>query len=290
MSSPLVSVVTPSFQAADTLPRALNSLLSQTYSNWESIIIDDGSDDGTSEILKNYKDPRFRVVHLPSNKGRGFARQTALDLSRGDLLCSLDADDWLYPYTLQSQVECFERHPDLAAASIGMVVCDNQEEVLGIIGRTNQERIVSRLSPRELRFPFGPTMLSADLVRETKYDPTLLRACDLDFYIRLLCGKNRAICFLPQASYVYSGHTSLQFSTLIYCHLWSRRVYLRHLREYPLDCALLWASSHVKTIFYRIGKAFGTQDSLARIRFEPATEAEVSEYRDYRNRLRLPYM
>ena len=83
---PLVTIMMPVFNGLKLIHASIASLLAQTYSNWECIIVDDGSTDGTSEYLDSLQDIRFRVVHFKENLGRPFARQKALELANGKYL------------------------------------------------------------------------------------------------------------------------------------------------------------------------------------------------------------
>ncbi len=122
MSTPLVSVIMPCYNATSTLPMALASLLAQTYENWECVLVDDGSTDAPVAILERIDDPRIRYIRLPYNQGRGVARQIALDNVRGDLITMLDADDWIYPNKLEMQYLQMVANPHLALISTGMAI------------------------------------------------------------------------------------------------------------------------------------------------------------------------
>ena len=89
-----VSVVIPVYNGMPKIKLAISSLQSQTYLNWEAIIVDDGSNDGTAEYLDSLTDSRFIVHHFGRNYGRPYARQKALDIATGDYLAMLDADDF----------------------------------------------------------------------------------------------------------------------------------------------------------------------------------------------------
>ena len=110
---PLVSVITPFYNAKDTLLYSLRSLLHQSYQNWECILIDDGSDDNPQSVLSRIHDSRILYHRFEKNRGRGAARQYALDQAKGDFLCFLDADDWMYPHKLESQINTMQDHPGL---------------------------------------------------------------------------------------------------------------------------------------------------------------------------------
>lgn len=94
----MVSVIVAIYNVEEYLPRALDSILSQTHKDWEAILVDDGSSDGSGRIADGYalRDPRFRVVHK-ENGGLSDARNAGMREVRGEYLLFLDADDFLHP-------------------------------------------------------------------------------------------------------------------------------------------------------------------------------------------------
>jgi len=95
-SEPLVSVILPTFNRAETLVRAIQSVLNQDYRNLEVLVVDDGSTDNTAEVMRRIDDPRVRYIPLASNRGASRARNEGLRLARGDLIAFQDSDDeWL---------------------------------------------------------------------------------------------------------------------------------------------------------------------------------------------------
>ncbi len=93
---PTVSVIMPAYNAAATLPRALDSLLAQTYTDWEAVLVNDGSTDATAEIAGEYaaRDSRIRLIHQ-ENAGVSAARNRAIENAAGRYLAFLDTDDWM---------------------------------------------------------------------------------------------------------------------------------------------------------------------------------------------------
>jgi succinoglycan biosynthesis protein ExoO len=102
---PLVSVVMPAFNAAQTIEVAARSVLAQSYANLELIVCDDASTDDTAERIRSYRDPRVSLVTNPENVGEGRARDRAIAASRGDWIAVLDADDAWAPQRLQRLME-----------------------------------------------------------------------------------------------------------------------------------------------------------------------------------------
>ncbi len=106
----LVSVIIPTFNRAQLLPRAIESVLGQDYKEIELIIIDDGSTDDTQELLENY--PKIKILRT-SNQGISKARNLGIKVSRGEWICFLDSDDMWLPSKLSSQVKYAQQFPHL---------------------------------------------------------------------------------------------------------------------------------------------------------------------------------
>lgn len=108
-----VSIIVPCYNQAKYLPEALDSVLAQTYPNWECIIVNDGSPDNTEEVARLYceKDQRFNYVSQ-NNKGLSSARNNGIVNSKGELILPLDADDIILPTYLGKSVEHFLRFPE----------------------------------------------------------------------------------------------------------------------------------------------------------------------------------
>ncbi len=115
MDYPLVSIIIPTYNRAAALPRAVESVLAQTYQNWELLVIDDGSTDNTREALKNYGS-QLRYYYQP-NKGAGTARNLGIKHSRGEYIAFLDSDDLWLPHKLETQMKLYEE--DAACAIVG---------------------------------------------------------------------------------------------------------------------------------------------------------------------------
>jgi glycosyltransferase involved in cell wall biosynthesis len=116
--SPLVSVVIPTYNRAALLPRAITSVLNQTLSDLECIVVDDGSTDQTMQVVAGFQDPRLRVVRLPGNGGYSRANNTGIRVARGELIAFLDSDDEWLPSKLERQVARLRECEDPLAAAV----------------------------------------------------------------------------------------------------------------------------------------------------------------------------
>jgi glycosyltransferase involved in cell wall biosynthesis len=106
-----ISCIIPSFNAADYIQEALDSIQGQTLKPFETIVVDDGSTDETAKIIANYGTPVTYIYQ--DNAGPGAARNRGIELARGDFLAFLDADDVWHPDKLASQMERFKQRPEL---------------------------------------------------------------------------------------------------------------------------------------------------------------------------------
>ena len=119
VKNPLVSVIIPTYNRANLLKRAINSVLNQTYKNLEIIVVDDGSTDNTEEIVKEYQDSRIQYILLPENRGVSSARNRGVKSSRGNFISLLDDDEYL-PERIEKSMKVLKNAPE----NVGMV-CSN---------------------------------------------------------------------------------------------------------------------------------------------------------------------
>lgn len=105
LKTPKVSVIIPAYNQANFIDKAIESVLRQTYQDFEIIIINDGSKDNTEEIVKNYSDFRIRYIYHENNMGVSEARNTGIRASRGDYIALLDSDDEFLSERLGKQIQ-----------------------------------------------------------------------------------------------------------------------------------------------------------------------------------------
>lgn len=110
---PTISVVLPVFNRVQVLPRAIESVLAQTFPDFELIVVDDGSRDGTGELLARLSDRRVRVISVDRNRGACAARNRGIEEAQGDILCFLDSDDVYLPDKLTCVAALFGERPEL---------------------------------------------------------------------------------------------------------------------------------------------------------------------------------
>lgn len=179
---PLVSVVIPAYEAAETIGAAIQSVLDQTYRRTEILVVVDGPCDGTHDIARSFG---ARVHPAHERRGMAAARNVGLKHARGELIAFLDADDRWLPPKLEEQVEALARDPEAHAAYCGLSVRDERT------GSTHSQRAESsdNVLASVLTNPsFVPGPASTVLVRAATaelFDVDLGYSPDLDYVLRL---------------------------------------------------------------------------------------------------------
>ena len=109
--TPLVSIITPSYNSAKYIGETIESIQAQTYKNWELLITDDCSKDNTIEIVNNYiaNDPRIKIFKLEKNSGAGIARNKSIAEAQGRYIAFCDSDDRWYYNKLEKQISFMQK-------------------------------------------------------------------------------------------------------------------------------------------------------------------------------------
>ncbi len=184
-STPTVSIVTPAFNRADYLPYTIDSVLAQSYPDFEHIIIDDGSTDGTDELVRAYSDPRIRYFQQ-ANQGQSVARNLGIEVSRGQYICFLDSDDLWLENKLQEQLALFADNPNTGVVYGDKISIDGAGRELH---RRNMRRYSGWVTAKLLADNFvsmNTTMTRAELLRQAGgFDPSDRYAEDYGLWLRV---------------------------------------------------------------------------------------------------------
>jgi glycosyltransferase involved in cell wall biosynthesis len=199
LDKPLVSIVIPLFNKLDWIPQTINSVVNQTYKNWECIIIDDGSTDGSFELVTSLTEKypgNWRIVRQ-SNNGQSVARNRGIEISSGEYVALLDADDVWFADKLSRQVEFLNAHKDVDLLFTSYVIF---EESLTKPFRYIRFRNAKNMILRWLQMlGFGGLIESTGLVRRSFFeeqgffDLNLSTSSGLDVSIRGLLNSKVAV-------------------------------------------------------------------------------------------------
>lgn len=154
MDNPKVSVIIPAYNGADFLGETIQSVLGQTYPNFELIIVDDASTDNTAEVVGQFKDSRIKYLVHEVNQGADASRLTATRASKGDLLALLDQDDLFHPEKLQAHVTFLDHNLEIGFSYNSRFEMYFPAKIIKGISRPPQELTLTDLA---LGFPIAPS-------------------------------------------------------------------------------------------------------------------------------------
>lgn len=123
-----ISIIMPCYNYGNYVSKAIKSILEQSFTDFEFIIINDGSTDNSDEEIRKHTDARIKYVCLPENKGNYVARNTGLKMAAGKYVCVMDADDIAYPHRLETQYAFMERHPYVGCCGSQAVRMDEYDK------------------------------------------------------------------------------------------------------------------------------------------------------------------
>lgn len=138
---PKVSVIIPAYNAITYLPETLENLLNQTYDDFEAIVINDGSTDGTFEWVSQIKDARVRSISQ-ANQGLAGARNTGINNAKGEYIAFIDADDLWEPSKLEKQVKILDEHPQVGLVYTWVAYINEKSEPTGRVFQNQAEGYV----------------------------------------------------------------------------------------------------------------------------------------------------
>jgi glycosyltransferase involved in cell wall biosynthesis len=188
VKEPLVSVIVPSYNHGIYLPDAVESVLNQTHSKVEVIVVDDGSTDDTREAAARYRD-RVRYEYQ-SNQGLAAARNTGLRLASGDFVVFLDADDLLLPPMMEKGLKCFAAYPDAGVVHCGWIYASTDLSDLSWRMTPTREGLLFKTFAHRIPLPCHSMLFRLPVVRKGGvFDATVPVVEDWDFWLRIArCG------------------------------------------------------------------------------------------------------
>lgn len=183
-----VSVILPTYNRARLLPRAIHSVLAQSYDDLELIIVDDGSEDDTADVVGNIRDSRVRYMRLARNQGISAARNRGLQKASGEYLAFQDSDDEWDPQKLEKQIRSLEAHPDRE-----IVYCDMYRHRANgsvLYFRSPSIQMGRLINPetgywQSYMLAMQPTLLRRECLQGETFDERLSLFEDLDLFLRL---------------------------------------------------------------------------------------------------------
>jgi glycosyltransferase involved in cell wall biosynthesis len=183
---PRLSVILPAYNAGRTLDLAVRSILNQTYGDFELILLDDGSRDNTADVIKEFTDPRLRIIQDGINKGLTARLNQGVNLAHGDLIARMDADDVAFPTRFEKQIRFLEAHNDIDVVGTRAIAFhDDTKKIIGLMPfRPDHYRLTHRVWA-SIPLPHPTWMGRTAWFRAHPYND-VARAEDQDLLLRAL--------------------------------------------------------------------------------------------------------
>ncbi|MGH7146276.1 MAG: glycosyltransferase [Nitrospiraceae bacterium] len=227
-----VSVVMATYNYGRYLPQAIESVLAQTYRDWELIVINDGSTDDTDEVMQPYALMANIRYYTKPNGGQASAKNFGIRLARGEYVAFLDADDWWHPTKLAKQVRLFENNDRVGVVYSGMRAVNSEGEELQF-GKAKyfRGRVLEHLFGENF-VPFSSSMVRRALLeKEGMFDESLEMGIDYDLWLR--CSLVTEFDYVPESVVVIRwGHAQIS-SNAEGREYWARFIEERFRAKHP---------------------------------------------------------
>ena len=237
VSGPLVSIIVPVHNAAGSLHRALRSVLSQTLTDYELILVDDCSADESSRILRKYceLDERVRLYSTATNSGPGVARNVGLRSAKGRYIAFLDADDFWIRNKLEQQVRCFE-DDEVILSHTRVILLNTRGDIVGILGGRKEMHLFDMYVGNHVTM--SSAMVRADLIGADEM-PEIRNREDYAYWISLLRRNSGYIGYVPEFLVGYVKMPGSVSSSILRNVVDTYRMYVSEVGMSPVQAAML---------------------------------------------------
>lgn len=279
--SPLVTIGIPFYNAEDTLFDAVRSVFAQTHTNWELILLDDGSTDRSLEIARSIDDSRVRVYSDGLNKRLAARLNEMRSLVRSEYMARMDADDLMAPTRIQRQLEAFAASPDIDLVSTGVCSLTDDHEPVGV--RYVEAR--HTIHPRKLLGGHSGIVHASILGRKAwfernAYSEDLPISQDTNLWVRAYSRGDLRAAFVAEPLYYYREDANVSSRRLLLAYRIGRQTILRDAASgfSFADRAVAFAACTGRTVAVHVLERLGRMDAV-RARRNPVLLDESEKQR-----------
>ncbi len=208
MVKPRTSVIIPTYNRAYTLAKAIGSIKDQTITDWECIVVDDGSTDETEFVVNTFADDRIRYFSQ-ANAGQSAARNYGLDKADGEWILYLDSDDALVPQALETMLLAVADKPEVVFAFpnnyryLELYEDNTLQERIDQTKDTQASITVYDIAHRRVKVDFNAFMHRSDIDSNIRFDESMRRMEDWDFMLQLGTHYPDGMLYVPEVLYTY---------------------------------------------------------------------------------------
>lgn len=224
-----ISIGISVYNAEKYLAIAINSVISQSFTDWELILVNDGSTDGSLEIAKHFEkiDKRIRVISDGLNKKLPYRLNQIIDESNCDYIARMDADDIMHPDRLKTQFEFLEKNPEFDLVSTGLVSINNNNIVYGY---RNVNSIYTGFNEIKRSYPIihASILAKTSWYKRNKYNTSYSRSQDYELWCRAISKKDLKLAVLPDLLYYYREEGNLFTDKIIKAYSGGFKIYSKY--------------------------------------------------------------
>lgn len=204
-----ITIAIPVYNAEKYIHLAISSVLNQSFTNFELIILDDGSTDSSIEIVRSFNDSRIRIVSDGVNKGLPERLNQIIELAKFDLIARMDADD-IIPYDrIQKQYEYLENNPKKDLVTMGMAYIDDSR-VLGIcLPQKNHDLTLKNMLNGKHGICHASLLVRKSWYKRNQYDKSMYRIEDYELWLRAFLKNDLNIGYIQDIGYYYRSDNTL---------------------------------------------------------------------------------
>ena len=242
MTHPEVTVIMPVFNGEKYIEKSIASVLSQTFNNFEFLIVNDGSTDKTAELIHRYEDHRIRLICNESNRGITYSLNKGLETAQGDYVARIDSNDLASPDRLKLQMKLLRQNPEVALIGSSYALIDDSDKVVKIVQLpTHTAEIKWRLLFQNC-IPHSSAIFKKDIVMALGcYDESFQYAQDYDLWMRISERHQVASIDEPLLYYRLPGEGSISHEKKREQATAASLIHLRTFQKIGIDVTHLFA-------------------------------------------------
>jgi glycosyltransferase involved in cell wall biosynthesis len=260
----IITIGLPFYNNEKTLEKAINSVLMQTYSNWELLLIDDGSIDGSKSLALKAARSEKRIRYLSDGVNRGlvYRLNQITNMAKGQYIARMDADDMMLPEKLEKQLIVFQHHPEIDIVATAAYTIDEYDTPIGIRDTKNIELIHKKEILKNALLIHPTILVKTAWYKANKYDKDFLRAEDYELWCRSF--EHTKFYRITEPLFLYrEGNVTLRNYNLSMQTL--RKIFKKYgrgvLTHRELSFEIL--KTHIKSFMYSFFSFFGVQYLLS---------------------------
>ncbi len=250
MNAPAVSVILPAYNCEKFIGKAIQSMLQQTFPDFELIIVNDGSSDKTETVIYGFNDPRIIYHKNPENKGLIYSLNRAIELADGKYIARMDSDDISLPGRLEKQKAFLDKSPHISVAATTIDFINQNEEKIGqwdLDRQTITAEQIEKQMPYENCIAHPTVMIRSEVLKTFKYKNYQKNIEDYDLWLRLL-NRRYQIEKINEPLLLYRQHDASVTSV----HLKKLNPFFKHLRMKRRFLAREILSGHISWFTFRV--------------------------------------